>query len=272
MPIQKTCLGCGVDFFVKPCEDSKKFCTKPCRHEYESINGRVAKRVACVEFNCKTCGESFGIKPGFLAQYRKKHAHDPMYCSRKCTGIGRRQDTAAEQVFSCLECGREVPRRRYERSTGHTKYYSQQKFCSYECKSANQRTAALARFNTALATGEGFNRHEKRGGYMVISVPSGVTGKKQWIFEHRFVMSQHIGRDLFPEETVHHINGDRKDNRIENLELFSSRHGPGQRVIDKIAFAVEMIQRYPEFAAAQGFRLVQIESESVHATDRLGST
>lgn len=49
--------------------------------------------------------------------------------------------------------------------------------------------------------------------------------------EHRHVMAQAIGRELLPHETVHHINGDRQDNRLENLQLRSSAHGPGQQYV-----------------------------------------
>jgi hypothetical protein len=62
--------------------------------------------------------------------------------------------------------------------------------------------------------------------------------------EHRLVMEKHLGRPLLPKETVHHLNGDRLDNRIENLELWSSRHPKGQRIQDKIAFAYEILLEY----------------------------
>lgn len=64
------------------------------------------------------------------------------------------------------------------------------------------------------------------------------------IMEHRWVMAEKLGRPLRQDENVHHINGDRQDNRSENLELWVTRQPPGQRILDVLAWAREIIARY----------------------------
>lgn len=83
-----------------------------------------------------------------------------------------------------------------------------------------------------------------KGGYRVLYKPEYSRSKDGRVFEHVFVMSKHLGRILKKEEMIHHINGDKLDNRIENLELWNRSQPPGQRVWQKIKFYKEFLEEY----------------------------
>ena len=73
----------------------------------------------------------------------------------------------------------------------------------------------IARHKLKLLTGDG---------RWMVRAPKGYEGKTyihNYVYEHRLVVERRIGRLLKPDEHVHHINGDKMDNRDENLEIIS---------------------------------------------------
>ena len=86
--------------------------------------------------------------------------------------------------------------------------------------------------------------HIDRSGYIVLQGKHPANPYPHREYEHRIIMEKIIGRQLKKKENVHHENGDRADNRPENLELWSSSQPPGQRVEDKMKWVYEMLDQY----------------------------
>lgn len=156
------------------------------------------------------------------------------FCSRAC-----RFGTA-----TCETCETEFVRRPIQGA----KSPNDNRYCSYECRWAAARSRdEYGRYLNA----EGYiildkrysnrppSRAVNRDGYVRLNVR-----KDGRVLEHRHVMEQHLGRRLAADENVHHINGNKTDNRLENLELWVRSQPSGQRVTDLLTWAREILARY----------------------------
>lgn len=136
---------------------------------------------------CKGCGKDFRVSPSVIRKGGGK------YCSRDCMKKGENRE--------CPTCGSQFYAKNAEIKRGYGTY------CSRVC--ANPVRGLSGADNPQWKGG----RHTRKDGYVLVRVDGNN------LLEHRVVMANHLGRGLKTHEHVHHINGVKDDNRIENLEL-----------------------------------------------------
>jgi hypothetical protein len=178
---------------------------------------------------CLVCGKEFSVSVW--------HPHQKC-CGKKCRNnydhrLSRGIDIKLRDIF-CKVCDNPFKQKRANNKD----------YCSTACK----RLAATRKLQGLPIKGP--KKHIKGSGYInnqgykILSMKHpNSTGRGQ-ILEHTLIMSNHLGRPLMKGETVHHKNGIRHDNRLENLELWSHSHPFGQRVEDKIKWCKEFLEQY----------------------------
>lgn len=93
-------------------------------------------------------------------------------------------------------------------------------------------------------------RHQSKDGYLYVYYKSHPYADKSGrILEHRLVFENKLGRYLLPFESIHHKNGVRNDNRIENLELWSKVQPKGARVYNLVQWAKEILKLYGDVSS-----------------------
>ena len=214
------CTNCGAAIEKHPSDLERNktgrfFCSAACRN----VIGSKPKTGHMQP--CEHCREDFWVRKS------QNHAR---FCSREC------KDAAwviGTEPRICANC--------------HTEFHfnlrmlkwNAGKFCSRECSKAYRLAKSIGRTKT---TGDG---------YVIVRMPDHPYAQGAgWVMKHRLVMEKQLGRYLTAEENVHHVNGDRSDNRIENLELWITSQPSGQREEDQVRWAINILAQYrPELLA-----------------------
>lgn len=219
--VTQPCARCG-QAVTRPRSEVAKLLTGRLFCSPECRNATGTKPKTGRDVPCGHCGKSVWVRPS---------ADIPgvtRYCSPECSNEAQR---AGRVEQTCQHCGKVdlVPPSKVS------------PYCSRECNGAARRRAP----------GETWVDDQ---GYVWEFVAEG--GRRP---QHRLRMEEVLGRPLLSEEEVHHLSGDRQDNRIDgpprvvngklrsgNLELWSSRQPRGQEIPAKVAWAREILALYGE--------------------------
>ena len=165
------------------------------------------------------CGNCNSISDRVIKGSKNNYKPRSNFCT-KCKG----KNTVEER--KCLVCENIFKPRNYQIKQ------NQGKFCSQKCSLMNLHSLErsqewkdnISKSNKGHKNAPSGIKHpfykggliDRNGGYRFVLVKN-----QEYKAEHRLVMEEFLGRELSSDEIVHHKNHDKKDNRIENLEIMT---------------------------------------------------
>ena len=172
-----------------------------------------------MKLKCDWCGKEFDRKPAQIKEHN--------YCCRSCLGKANGERSRKSHFHICANCGK-----KFERKDSHGKR-NQNYFCSTECASDYKTKKLIVccewcgkefqkKRSDIRRTSHNFCTHDCYLDYINMAADVGadqiVAGEKLY----RYIAGVAIGRKLTPNDEVHHIDGDHRNNSPENLMVVSS--------------------------------------------------
>lgn len=202
-------------------------------------------------------GSGYLDKNGFVYLYKPNHPNASK--SGKIPEHVYVMSCSLNRPLKDYECVNHINNIKYDNNISNLKLIDKNK-CSVKRCLEPQRCSGFceSHYNKYLRYGiadisrraKNKDGHINQYGYRRIWKPEHPNSNKfGTILEHRFVMSEFLERPLKSGENVHHKNGDRLDNRIENLELWTTKQPPRQRVEDLVKWATDILQQYGKEAS-----------------------
>lgn len=248
IPATKPCRNCGEVLPATP-EYFHRDLSRVRRGHYDGLTTVCKKCRKSYAENCELCGKHIRTSP----RIRRLR-----FCSTACRVLSRLGGIGAKHGKLTLV--------EYAQQKGEGKESKSLVRCLCECgnyciiEAANvlsggtRSCGCLRKAYTDSMHGEGHpgwkgGRTFDTNGYVRLWMPQHPNAySDKTVLEHIYVMSEFLGRPLRKGENVHHRNGVKADNRIENLELWVKSQPAGQRVEDMVEWAKSYIKQYGEEA------------------------
>ena len=212
----KSCSVCAKIFGVYSNDNKQRTtCSVECRRKLP------AKSIPCTK-----CGRMFRSKAAAYSDARARQAVCKT-CKNRAKHLAEKANRPPTRKIACNGCGKMIQAGRL--------------YCSRQCKHDHGVVGGNGRYVRLSMSDAGYRYGDEaiaKIAEMFPMVRSKHSGRvRGHVDEHRIVMALHLGRVLRKDEHVHHLNGNYRDNRIENLELMSRaehsrRHEEARHVAD----------------------------------------